>query len=69
MKPGVPRGNLSGGLAAELQAVIGEGQVNWSDVMAAAQKDGVEFYYLEDETPDPIINVPKSIVFLERLKY
>lgn len=69
MKPGVPRGNLSGGLAAELQAVIGEGQVNWSDVMAAAQKDGVEFYYLEDETPDPITNVPKSIAFLERLKY
>ena len=69
MKPGVPRNNLSGGLAAELQSVIGEGQVNWSDVMAAAQKDGLELYYLEDETPDPITNVPKSITFLERLKY
>ncbi len=69
MKPGVPRNNLSGGLAAESQAVIGEGQVNWSDVMAAAQKDGLEFYYLEDETTDPITNVPKSITFLERLKY
>ena len=69
MKPGVPRGNLSGGLAAELQAAIGEGQVNWSDVMAAAQKDGLEHYYLEDETPAPITNVPKSITFLERLKY
>ena len=65
----MPRNNLSGGLAAELQSVIGEGQVNWSDVMAAAQKDGLELYYLEDETPDPITNVPKSITFLERLKY
>ncbi|MEO5814653.1 MAG: sugar phosphate isomerase/epimerase [Gemmatimonadaceae bacterium] len=69
MKPGVARGNLSGGLPAEQQSVIGEGQVNWSNVMAAAQKDGLELYYLEDETPDPIINVPKSITFLERLKY
>lgn len=69
MKPGVARGNLSGGLPAEQQSVIGEGQVNWSDVMSAAQKDGLELYYLEDETPDPIINVPKSITFLERLKY
>ncbi len=69
MKPGVARGNLSGGLSAEQQAVIGRGQVNWSDVMAAAQKDGLELYYLEDETPDPITNVPLSITFLERLKY
>jgi sugar phosphate isomerase/epimerase len=69
MKPGVPRGNLSGGLAAEQQAVIGEGQVNWSALMAAAQKDGFEYYYLEDETPEPITNVPKSIAFLERLRY
>ena len=68
MKSGVARGTLSGGLAAEHQAVIGEGQVNWSDVMAAAQKDGLAYYYLEDETPDPVTNVPKSISFLERLK-
>lgn len=69
MKPGIARGSLSGGLPAEQQAVIGEGQVNWADVMAAAKKDGLQYYYLEDETPDPIVNVPKSIVFLERLRY
>ena len=69
MKPGVARGSLSGGLPAEQQAAIGEGQVNWSDVMAAAQKGGVEMFYLEDETPAPIPNVPKSITFLERLKF
>jgi sugar phosphate isomerase/epimerase len=69
MKTGVARGSLSGGLPAEQQAVIGEGQVNWADVMAAAKKDGLQYFYLEDETPDPIVNVPKSIVFLERLRY
>src|SRR5258706_8348866 len=45
MKPGVARGSLSGGLPAEQQAVIGEGQVNWSDLMAAARKGGVEMFY------------------------
>jgi sugar phosphate isomerase/epimerase len=69
MKPGIPRGSLAGGLPAEQQAVIGEGQVNWSALMAAAQRDGLEYYYLEDETPDPVVNVPKSISFLERLKF
>ncbi len=69
MKPGVPRGSLSGGLPADQQAVIGQGQVDWSDVMAAAAQDGVEYYYLEDETPAPVTNVPLSISYLERLKF
>lgn len=69
MKAGIARGSFSGGLPAEQQAVIGQGQVNWSDVMKAAQKGGVEYYYLEDETTDPVNNVPKSISYLERLKF
>ncbi|MFL5563173.1 MAG: sugar phosphate isomerase/epimerase family protein [Gemmatimonadaceae bacterium] len=69
MKPGVARGSLSGGLPAEQQAAIGEGQVPWGALMAAAQKDGFEHYYLEDETTDPMTNVPKSISYLEKLKY
>ena len=69
MKPGISRGSLAAGLPAEQQAAIGEGQINWPAVIEAAQKDGVEYYYLEDETPDPMVNVPKSIAYLERIKY
>ena len=69
MQPGVPRGSLSGGLPAERQAVIGQGQVDWADLLKAAERDGFAHYYLEDETPDPLTNVPKSIAFLEALKY
>lgn len=69
MKPGIPRGSLSGGLPDEQQAAIGAGQVPWSAVMAAAERDGFEEYYIEDETPDPVHNVPASISFLEQLRY
>jgi sugar phosphate isomerase/epimerase len=69
MKPGLPRGSLSGGLPDEQKAVIGQGQVNWADLMAAAEKDGFEHYYIEDESPDPVANVPKSISYLETLSY
>ncbi|HEX2718512.1 MAG TPA: sugar phosphate isomerase/epimerase [Gemmatimonadaceae bacterium] len=69
MKPGVARGSLAGGIPDSSKAVIGEGQVNWSEVMAAAQKDGLEYYFLEDETTDPVANAPKSFAYLERLKY
>jgi len=69
MKPGVARGSLSGGLPDSSQAVIGQGQVNWPDVMKAAKASGVEYYYLEDETPDPVNNIPPSINYLERIKF
>ena len=69
MKPGVARGSLAGGIPDEQKAVIGQGQVNWADVLAAAARDGVEHYYLEDETPAPVTNAPLSIRYLERLRY
>ena len=69
MKPGIARGSLSGGLPDDQQAVIGAGQVDWPALMAAAARDGLEYYYIEDETPDPMRNVPASIGYLEDLKY
>ena len=69
MQRGVPRGSLAGGLPSEKQASIGEGQVDWPAVMAAAEKDGLAYYYIEDETPTPVANVPRSISYLERLRY
>ena len=69
MKPGLPRGSLAGGIPEEQKAVIGQGQVNWADVMEAAEADGFEYYYIEDESPDPVNNVPQSITYLERLEY
>ncbi len=69
MKPGVARGSLTGGLPDSLQAVIGQGQVNWPEVMKAAKADGLEYYYLEDETPDPKGNIPPSVQYLERVRF
>lgn len=69
MRPGVARGSLSGGLPAEQHAPIGEGQVPWAALMAAARADGFEHFYIEDETTDPVGNVPKSIAYLSTLRY
>ena len=69
MRPGLPRGSLSGGIPDSLKAVIGQGQVNWAALLAAAEKDGFEYYYLEDETTAPVQNAPLSLAYLSSLKY
>jgi len=69
LKPGLPRGSLSAGLPEDQQAPLGEGQVPWAALLKAAEQDGFAYYYIEDETPTPLVNVPKSIAFLEGLKY
>jgi sugar phosphate isomerase/epimerase len=69
MKPGVPRGSLSGGIPDSLKSVIGQGQVNWPEVLKAAKADGLEHYYLEDETTDPPKNIPPSVSFLEKIRF
>ena len=67
MKPGIERGDLSGGLPNEQKAVIGEGQVDWPALLEAAEEHGFEHYYLEDETTDPVSNAPKSIAYLKSI--
>ncbi len=69
MKPGVPRGSLSGGVADSLKAPIGAGQVDWPALLQAAEKDGFAHFYLEDETTDPVQNAPKSVAYLAGMKY
>ena len=69
MKPGVPRGSLSGGIPDSLKSVIGRGQVDWAAVLKAAERDGFEYYYLEDETTAPVQNAPLSLAYLSGLKY
>lgn len=69
MKPGIERGSLSGGLPEEQKAVIGEGQVDWPALLQAAEADGFEYYYLEEESTDPVGNAPKSIAYLEGMTF
>lgn len=69
MKPGLPRGSLSGGLPDDQKAVIGQGQVDWPALLRAAERDGFAAYYLEEESPDPVGNAAPSVAYLAALKY
>lgn len=47
---------------------VGTGVIDWKAVLSAAQADGVKYYFIEDETTDPLANIPLSLAYLRSLK-
>jgi Sugar phosphate isomerases/epimerases len=61
--------NLSTGHAAPTDNVaVGTGQIDWKAVIGTAQKVGVKFYIVEDETPAPLQAIPASLKYLKGLE-
>jgi sugar phosphate isomerase/epimerase len=46
---------------------IGTGQIDWRAVLAEGRKVGIEYSFIEDESSDPVANVPPSKRYLESL--
>lgn len=69
MKEGTPTGDFSGGSPAETKVPVGTGQIDWTEVLKAADEAGVARFYIEDESPDPMGNIPQSTQYLEQVTY
>lgn len=69
LKKGVPTGSLSGHTDLTNDVTLGTGQVDWPALLRASQKVGVKYYFIEDESPSVIQQVPQSLKFLETLKF
>ncbi len=48
---------------------MGQGKINWPVVLKAAQKEGVKWYIIEDETPTVWQGVAQSLRYLERVRF
>lgn len=48
---------------------LGTGQVPWPAVLKEAQKAGVKYYFLEDESPTVSAQLPVSVKYLETVKF
>jgi sugar phosphate isomerase/epimerase len=69
LKKGVPLGSLSGHTDLTNDVALGTGQVDWPALFKAAQKIGVKYYFIEDESPTVLEQIPVSLRFLEELKF
>ena len=69
MRTGVALGSLSGGTDVKNDVALGAGQIKWTEVLDAASKNNVKWYFIEDESPDSEAQLPQTLKFLEEIKF
>jgi sugar phosphate isomerase/epimerase len=68
MLKGFATGVHTGGTPPTAKVAVGTGQMNWPEILTAAQKVGIKHYFIEDETPTPLQCIPDSLKYLRELK-
>jgi sugar phosphate isomerase/epimerase len=61
--------NATGSAPDEDSVAIGLGSIDWAAVLKAAQKAGVEYYFIEDEAKNAVDQIPQSLRYLESLRW
>lgn len=60
--------DLTGGTAEENDVPLGTGELNIPEILKAAKKAGIKHYFIEDESPSVIQQIPQSVKYLKSLK-
>jgi sugar phosphate isomerase/epimerase len=68
MKSTAP-GGFDGHSDVTNNVVLGTGKIDWPNVFRAAKKAGVKWYFIEDESPTSVEQIPQSLRYLERVKF
>jgi sugar phosphate isomerase/epimerase len=69
MKKGLATGVLTGKADVTNDVPIGTGQMNWAAILSEARKQGVKWYFIEDESPTVTEQIPLSLRYLEKLQW
>ncbi len=69
LKKGVATGKLTGSEDVCNDVALGTGQIDLPKILRTAQEIGVKHYFIEDESPTVIQQIPQSLRFLESLSW
>src|ERR1700682_4939630 len=69
MKRGTPTGLFTGHADVTSNVTLGAGTLDWPGIFKAARKAGVKWYFIEDESPASVQQIPQSLSYLEKLKF
>jgi len=67
MRKGAKTGQYTGGAPETDNVPVGSGQMDWPAILATGDKNGVIWPFIEDETSDPVKNIPISLKYLASL--
>jgi sugar phosphate isomerase/epimerase len=62
------KGNLSGGTDVKNDVALGSGQTDYPALLKAAQEIGIKYYFIEDESPSVLTQIPQSLKFLSTVE-
>ncbi|GAB2697613.1 sugar phosphate isomerase/epimerase [Aliiglaciecola sp. 3_MG-2023] len=66
-KKGTPNSS-KGSADGDTNVVLGQGDVGIASVVAEAKKQGIRYFFLEDESSRVVQQIPKSILYLKSLE-
>ena len=67
IRKGAPTGIFTGHAPSTDDVAVGSGQVDWPAVLKEGEAVGVQWYFIEDESDTPLVNVPQSVAYLKSL--
>lgn len=62
------KGDFTGHTPSENDVPVGTGQGDWPAIIAKANEVGIEHFFIEDESEQEFVNIPKSIEYLKSLE-
>jgi sugar phosphate isomerase/epimerase len=68
LRKGAVLGIHTGAAPPTDKVIVGDGQVDWPAVFAAAEQAGVKHYFIEDEGVQPLREIPLSVKYIKGLK-
>ncbi len=68
LRKGTPK-DLTGGTSIENDVVLGQGELDIPNILKASNEIGIKHMFIEDESPQPMVQVPQSIAYLKSLTY
>lgn len=69
IRKGAVTGLSTGSALPTDKVAVGDGQIDWRAVLRAAEKSGVTHYFIEDESVQPLKDIPTSLTYLKGLKF
>ena len=69
MRKGTETGKLTGSEDVRNDVTVGSGQIDVAAALRTAQEVGVKHFFIEDESPSVVEQIPQSLRYLESLAW